>query len=99
MRVLTVRHTLGMSQLLNNHTSLLLGNESYIINGGDLPIRNYPSLANSNLLICSLGQQTPPSRDTRESVLLLAGLALCGTCFQRIRRESAGVQLETLQLS
>lgn len=38
MRVLTVRHTLGMSQLLNNHTSLLLGNESYIINGGDLPI-------------------------------------------------------------
>ena len=87
MRVLTVRHTLGMSQLLNNHTSLLLGNESYIINGGDLPIRNYPSLANSNLLICSLGQQTPPSRDTRE------------TCFQRIRRESAGVQLETLQLS
>lgn len=57
MRVETIRHTLGMD-LPSNMTTLIRGNKSYNMNGGDHAICRQVALANNNLLISLLGQRT-----------------------------------------
>ena len=99
MRVETIRHTLGMD-LPSNVTTLIRGNKSYNMNGGDHAICRQ---------VAFFGQQqfddffawaaNPLISEYRGSVWWLGEFAPCGTCCQRLRQESACVQRATLQLN